>query len=397
MIQIPDRFPHNDILSLTAEPALYDLAESVGPDLKLSEVLQDLADPDLASLPLAYSGASGHLDLRELIAQRHGVRAEEVIVMAGGMQALFLLAHILCAPGDDAVIAVPIFPNAKSALQSVSANIREVRLRFENGYRLDEAELRAALTPGTKLISLASPQNPSGVATSESEVKAALSAIDEICPGAVLLLDETYREAVYGDAPPAPSAVGLHERIVSCGSLSKCHGAPGLRTGWAITQHEGLRRQLMLGKFNTIICNSVVDDALAIRVLQHEAQIVGARRPHLQAGFERTRQFVADHSDLVDWVAPDAGALCCLRLNPSRFDEAAVDAFYAELKTRDVRVGNGAWFGEEARVFRLGFGLLTMVDFEEALSRLSDALYAACKGAKSAAPLEEAVGVHVHG
>ena len=393
MIQIPERYPHNDILSLTAEPALYDLAESVGPDLKLSEVLRDLEDPDLASLPLAYSGASGHLDLRALIAQRHGVTADEVIVM----QALFLLAHILCAPGDDAVIAVPIFPNAKSALQSVGANIREVRLRFEHGYRLEEAELRATPTPGTKLVSLASPQNPSGVAMSESEVKAVLAAIDDICPGAVLLLDETYREAVYGDAPPAPSAVSLNERIVSCGSLSKCHGAPGLRTGWAITKHEGLRRQLMLGKFNTIICNSAVDDALAIRVLQQQAEIVGARRPHLQAGFERTRQFVSDHSDLVDWVAPDAGALCCLRLNPARFDEAAVDAFYGELRTRDVRVGNGTWFGEQPRVFRLGFGLLSMADFEEALSRLSDALHAASNRTGHTAPLKEAVGVHVHG
>ena len=397
MIQIPDRFPHNDILSLTAEPVLYDLAESVGPDLQLAEVLSDLEDADLASLPLAYSSASGHLDLRQLIAQRHGVGADDVIIMAGGMQALFLIAHIMCAPGDDAVIGVPIFPNAKSALQSVGANIREVRLRFEDGYRLDDAQFRATLTPQTKLVSLASPQNPSGVALNDGELGAVLTAIEQICPDAVLLLDETYREAVYGDTPPAPSGVSRHERIVSCGSLSKCHGAPGLRTGWAITKHAGLRRQLMLGKFNTIICNSAVDDALAIRVMQRQAEIVGARRPHLQAGFERTKRFVSDHKDLVDWVAPDAGALCCLRLNPARYDAAAVDAFYAQLGKRDVRVANGSWFGEDPRVCRLGFGLLSMEDFDEALGRLSEALKAALPASTARAPLEEAVGVHVHG
>jgi len=60
-------------------------------------------------------------------------------------------------------------------------------------------------------------------------------------------------------------------------------------------------------------------------------------------------------------------------LRPSVFDDGAVDRFYEGLAREGVRVANGTWFGDEARVFRLGFGLLSLVDLETALTRLSAA------------------------
>jgi DNA-binding transcriptional MocR family regulator len=86
-------------------------------------------------------------------------------------------------------------------------------------------------------------------------------------------------------------------------------------------------------------------------------------------------------SDLVDWLRPDAGALCCFRLKPEAFDGAAVERFYTALAEEGVRVANGTWFGEEQRVFRLGFGLLTMPDLEAGLTGLTAALQLACKEA----------------
>ena len=71
---------------------------------------------------------------------------------------------------------------------------------------------------------------------------------------------------------------------------------------------------------------------------------------------------------------PDAGALCCVRLKPSVFDDGAVDCFYEGLAQEGVRVARGIWFGDEARVFRLGFGLLSKADLAAALTRLSAAV-----------------------
>ena len=87
-----------------------------------------------------------------------------------------------------------------------------------------------------------------------------------------------------------------------------------------------------------------------------------------------TAGWVRENGDLVEWVRPDAGALCCVRLKPSVFDDGAVHGFYDMLASSRVRVGNGTWFGDDARVFRLGFGLLAISDLQAALAALAVAL-----------------------
>jgi aspartate/methionine/tyrosine aminotransferase len=293
------------------------------------------------------------------------------------MHALFLTAYILCGRGEGAIIATPVFPPARDALISVGANLQTLSLGFDAGYRLEPARLIALLSPATRLVSLASPQNPSGVAVPQDALAAVLAAMAARCPDAFLLVDETYRQAVYGDDTPAPSAARLGAQVVVTGSLSKCHGAPGLRVGWAVTKNRALREQLILGKFNTVIANSTIDEALALAVLRRADRIIGVRRKHLAAGLACTAAWVERHAALVEWVPPDAGALCCVRLRRDRFDEAAVARFHAALARRDARVGDGQWFGEERRVFRLGFGLLSIADLETALDVAGSALHEA--------------------
>jgi DNA-binding transcriptional MocR family regulator len=80
-------------------------------------------------------------------------------------------------------------------------------------------------------------------------------------------------------------------------------------------------------------------------------------------------------------VRPDAGALCCVRLKPPAFDAIAVGRFYDALPGNGVRVGNGVWFGDEPRIFRLGFGLLPPPDLDAALAALGLALRQAMRAA----------------
>ncbi|MGY3452810.1 pyridoxal phosphate-dependent aminotransferase [Bradyrhizobium sp. USDA 4353] len=377
MPHVPSRFPHNDIMSLTSQAVRYDLAESVSPDLRLGQLLAGGLGDELKDLVLRYGPTEGHAGLRELIAARHGVGADDVITTVGGMQALFLMAFVLAEPDAEVVIGRPAFPNARNVLAAVGLRVVDWPLHFDDGYRLDAGRLRSLLTPRTRLVSLASPQNPSGVALSDPELREVLAAIDEICPEAFLLVDETYREAVHGEAEPRPSVVARDRRIVSCASFSKCHGAPGIRTGWVITRDAALRAQLLLAKFNTTISNSVVDEAIALRILRELDTIMRDRRRHLAAALARTAAFVADNARLIEWIRPDAGALCCIRLRREMFDDAAVARFHRELAARETRVAPGSWFGDDARVFRLGFGVLPLPELDEALHRVAQALTAA--------------------
>lgn len=371
-----DRFVRNDIVSLVGVAPRHDLAESVGPDLRLGELLDVESEP-LRELALGYPTTAGDPALRAEIAAQHGVMRDDVVVTIGGAHALFLAAYILCGRGEDAIVATPAFPPTLDALISVGANHKTLRLSFDEGYRLDPARLTALLSPATRLVSLASPQNPSGVAVPPDAIAAVLSAMAGRCPDAFLLVDETYRAAVYGDDVPAQSAAALSAQVIVTGSLSKCHGAPGLRVGWAITRNRALREQLILGKFSTVIANSTIDEALGLAVLRQADRIIGIRRKHLAAGLARTAAWVERNATRVEWVRPDAGALCCVRLRGDQFDAAAVARFHAALARRDARVGNGTWFGEEPRVFRLGFGLLSIPDLETALNVLGSALHEA--------------------
>ena len=79
----------------------------------------------------------------------------------------------------------------------------------------------------------------------------------------------------------------------------------------------------------------------------------------------------------VEWVRPDGGALCCIRLRTDVFDDAAVVRFRDLMPEYEVQLAGGDWFGADARMFRLGFGYLPLPEFEIALSALSRALDAA--------------------
>jgi aspartate/methionine/tyrosine aminotransferase len=368
------RFPANDIISLVGEAPRYDLGESVGPDIRLADLLDASGEASLDEMPLGYGTAAGDPRLRRAIADVHGVNPDDVVVTVGAIHALFLIAFILCDRGDEAVTTSPLFPPARTALDVVGAKVGALPLSFDRGYQLDPADLRVYLSPSTKLVSLASPQNPSGVAISPKTLEAVLTLMRERCPGAYLLVDETYREAAYGDDPVAPSAATLSSRVISVASLSKCHGAPGLRLGWAITRDPALREQLVLGKFNTVISCSPVCEALALQVFEQRDRLIAERRRMLAEGLAKTAAWVQENSKFVEWVQPGAGALCCVRLKPSAFDDGAVNRFYGALAREGVRVANGSWFGDEARVFRLGFGPLSTPDLNIALRGLAAAL-----------------------
>lgn len=357
-------------MALVEASPRYDLGESYGPHLRVG----DLVSPsDLEGIALGYGSVEGDPELRGLIARANGVTADDVVLTIGGMHGLFLSAFILCEKGDEVVTTAPLFPPARGALEAVGATLRILPVAFDDGYRPDLAGLRALLSARTRLVSLASPQNPSGVAIPPETIAGLLAAMAEICPGAALVLDETYREARYGDAPAA-GAAGLSPKVISIASLSKAHGAPGLRLGWAITRDAGLRAQLALGKFNSVVCCSPVDEALALAILRQGDRIIAERAAILRDGLDRTAAWVAQNAAAVDWVRPDAGAICCIRLKRQLFDAAAIARFHAELAREEVRVAKGGWFDDEAHVFRLGFGFMPMADLDAALRGLTAAL-----------------------
>jgi aspartate/methionine/tyrosine aminotransferase len=368
------RFPYNEIISLLDVNRTFNLAESTSQDLTVGELMDLAGLANIRDLKLGYGTSTGAVMLRDAIADVAQVPADHVITTQGTALGLFLLAFELCREGDEAVLATPCFPPSRDTLLGLGVKVREVPLSFDNGYRMDFDRLKESLSARTKLVSFASPQNPSGVQIPHEVVKQILALLDRHAPQAVLFVDETYREAAYGSTAAMASVASLDPRIVTGSSVSKALGAPGLRTGWLTVPQATLRARLAVAKMNIVLSGSVLDEVLAAALLRNRADVLAPRRYQLSKALKDLEDWRYAERHRVAWVRPDAGALCCLRLNADAFNDICVSRFWELLPGRDLQLAPGLWFGESSRVFRLGFGYLPADRLRPALDALSQVM-----------------------
>jgi aspartate/methionine/tyrosine aminotransferase len=371
------RFPYNEVITLLDVNRPFNLAESTSQDLTVGDVLDLAGLETLRGLKLGYGRSAGSAELREEIAKVCQVPAEHIVTMQGTALGLFLLAFETCRPGDEAVLVTPCFPPSRDCLLGAGVTVRQVQLSFDNNYRLDLDALAANLSVKTKLLSLATPQNPSGVNTPRANIEKILALMETRAPQAVLFIDEVYREATYGDEVVPDSLAGMHPRIVTGASVSKALGAPGLRTGWLTVADADLRSRLVVAKVNTVLSGSVLDEALAAALLRKRETVLAPRRRMLAECLKELEVWCDVERQRIEWIRPDSGALCCVRLRADSFDEAAIARFWALLPGHELQLASGVWFGESNRVFRLGFGYLPPDRLGPALAALSVVLDAA--------------------
>ena len=363
------QFPETPITAVIDQAPLYNLGESTGADLTIADLLDpaELAgaalDPaELAGVALGYGRSAGDSSLRELVAARLRVPAGQVLITSGAAAALFLVC-LLHADGET-VVPLPCYPPTFDALRGLGASMVPVRSCFDDRYLVSDQEFAAALSPRTQLVVVASPRNPSGLLITDGEVDRMLDAMARVCPAAFLLIDETFREASYGGAP-APSHAGRSPRVLTCGSLSKAYGVPGLRIGWLTASDPVLFEQARRAKFDTALSCGTVDEFLAVRILSRADELLAARGAELARARDLVEGWVKRSPEL-RWIPPEAGAICCVRFSGADL--------YASLAERQVMVAHGSWFHDSDQVMRVGFGYEPVEVLERGLSEISAAL-----------------------
>jgi aspartate aminotransferase len=188
-----------------------------------------------------YTVNSGTDDLKRAIVERYradnGVEftTSEVIVSAGGKQALFNSVLAIFGPGDEVITHMPGWPTLVEQIKLAEATPVIVRTRDEDGFRLHADDVIAAFTPRTRGVILNSPDNPTGALIAEEDLEAI--ARDAARRGIWILLDLCYDKLIYDPVPH--DIVGIvtrhnRERSVLCGSASKAYAMTGWRCGWAV-------------------------------------------------------------------------------------------------------------------------------------------------------------------
>jgi aspartate/methionine/tyrosine aminotransferase len=366
-------FPRMPIEAESPEQLGYDrlkfnLTESSVRDRTLADL-----GVDLDGLTLCYTDHLGRPDLREMIAARSGggLGANDVLITAGASAALFMIAITLLDPGDHMIVARPNYATNIETPRALGCDIDFLDLTFENAFAVDLDALAALIRPGTRLISLTTPHNPTGVAMSDDTLSGAI-ALAERC-GARLLVDETYRDMSF-EAPP-PVAATLSERAISVSSLSKSYGIPGIRTGWIACRDESLMHRFLCAKEQIGICGSVIDEAIALAALRGADAWLAEDKPRLKSAFASVQTWIEGDASL-EWVRPHGGCVCFPRIKA----DAGIDlaAFYRTLNgDHGAYVGPGHWFEQSDRHFRIGYGWPTSQELAGGLEAISRSLLAA--------------------
>ncbi len=367
------KFPDSTMLPFMEEEPRYNLAESTNRNLQFKTLMDEDFVTQLSQLKLGYGSCQGNKILRELIAQKLQTNANNILITNGAIGGIFLSMLCLCSKGDEILTFQPNFSATIDLIKGLGFEQKLVRLHFEEQYQLNVDKLLAQLTPKTKLIVLVSPINPSGTLLSSQSIQNLVQRLDEMGSDCKILIDETYREATY-DMAPLPSFCNYSSRLITVSSLSKSHGTPGLRIGWLSTPNQCLLQQINLVKVNTLISNSVLDEFVAIKILQNEQDILQRNKEHLRQGLAVTKHWVEHNQEVLEWIEPQAGALCCIRLKKERFSQSSINHLYTLLNAANIQIGNGEWFGETPYFFRLGFAHMEINDLRQALNQLGKLL-----------------------
>jgi histidinol-phosphate aminotransferase len=221
--------------------------------------------------------------LRNALAAKLGVRAEEVMVGHGSNELIELLVRSFVLDGEEVLTSAQSFVAYRLAAQAHGRTLVEAPMKARFHYDLDA--LRKLLSRRTKVIFLANPDNPTGTWFGEAEL---LPFLDAVPKDTLVVLDEAYVEFV--DAPGFQDALALRKKypnLVVLRTFSKIYGLAGLRLGYGLARPEVVEYvDRVRPPFNT----SLVAQAAGVAALGDDAHVARSRalvleeRPFLERG-----------------------------------------------------------------------------------------------------------------
>jgi histidinol-phosphate aminotransferase len=221
-----------------------------------------------------YPDGSGYA-LRKVLAARHGVDIEQIILGSGSVDIIEMLARAFLADGDEAVYSQQSFVSYQLAVDQV--NGRAVTTPATGGRAHDLPAMAKAVSDRTKLVYLANPCNPTGTWFTRRELDRFLAEVDD---RALVVVDQAYHE--YVNRPEYPDALDDVKRgrnVMVLRTFSKVYGLAGLRVGYGMASQEVIATvNRVRSPFNT----SSLAQVAAIAALGGEEWVVKSREHNLR-------------------------------------------------------------------------------------------------------------------
>ncbi len=274
MALFPSKFPHLGISIFPVMSALAQQHHAINlaqgfPGFPVSEELIDLVHSYLRQGHNQYSPMPGIMRLREVISAKQATLygtyfdpATEVTIAAGATEAVFSAISAFVSPGDEVIVFEPVFDIYPPAIELNGGKVVRIKLRFPD-FAYDWQEVKAAISPKTKLIILNSPHNPTGKALTWEDVEALATILKD--SSILVLSDEVYEHMVFDGKQHHCLAAhpDLKERTLVIASLGKVFHCTGWRIGYCLAPSSLSAEFRTTHQFVTFSANTPIQHAMA--------------------------------------------------------------------------------------------------------------------------------------
>jgi aspartate/methionine/tyrosine aminotransferase len=291
------------------------LAETCVESITMAELLvlcgkDDSALAEVLPFKMTYGDIEGSDRLRDAIAALYETqKRENVLVTLGTVGANSLVHQALISRDDKVISVVPTYQQHYSIPESIGADVHLLQLKPENGFLPDLDELRTMATPGTRLIAINNPNNPTGSLMDQAMLESIAAIASDI--DAWLLCDEVYRGTDQEGSGMTESIADLYEKGISTAGMSKAFSLAGLRIGWLAGPTDVIEQVMIHRDYNTISV-SMMDDHYAAMALENHQAILERSQRITRENLVILTDWV-ENEPLVSWVRPRSGTTALLK------------------------------------------------------------------------------------
>ncbi len=298
----------------------------------------------------SYTGNRGLPELRQLISRYLAERfqadypADRIIITVGASEGIDLALRTTCEEGDEVLVPDPAYVSYAPIISLCGGVAAPVHCKAENGFIMTPEAIEAAVTPRTKAIILAYPNNPTGAVMTREQLEAIVPVIEKY--DLLIISDEIYAELTYGGKHCSVASLpGMKERTVLLSGFSKAFAMTGWRIGYACAP-EALDKAMLKVHQYTMLCAPRIAQHAAVAALSGGFQDDFASVAQMRAEYDKRRRFlVKSFNDLGLTCFEPRGAFYAF---PSVESTGLTGEEFVEglLKEEQVAVVPGNAFGE---------------------------------------------------
>ena len=291
---------------------------------------------------------------------------KEVLITVGGSEAIDLMFRAMINEGDEVLIPQPSYVSYEPCAVLANATPVIINLKNENNFRLTPAELKAAITPKSKILVLPFPNNPTGGIMEKEDLEAIADII--LKNDLYILSDEIYGELTYTGKPHVSiaSLPGMKERTVVVNGFSKAYAMTGWRLGFACGPQEIIAQMTKIHQY-AIMCAPTTSQYAAVEALRNGDEDVRMMRE----SYNERRRFVLHM--LSEMGIPCFEPLGAFYLFPciKEFGLSSEEFANRLLEEEKVAIVPGTAFGESGEGFlRISYAY-SIDNLRKALNRLA--------------------------